>query len=87
MPLGMEVGLGPRDFVLDGYQLPPPKKGAQHQDTTCYGGWHRPRQHCKMGTQFPLKRAQPQFLAIVHCGQMVAHLSYCSALVLTVLKM
>jgi len=28
MPLGMEVGLGPGDFVFDGTQLlPPPKKG------------------------------------------------------------
>jgi len=28
MPLGMEVGLGPGDFVLDGDPaLPPPKKG------------------------------------------------------------
>jgi len=28
MPLGMEVGLGPGDFVLDGYPtLPPQKRG------------------------------------------------------------
>jgi len=27
MPLGMEVGLGPSDFVLDGDQIPPPQKG------------------------------------------------------------
>jgi len=27
MPLGMEVGLGPGDFVLDGDQLALPKKG------------------------------------------------------------
>ena len=27
MPLGMEVGLGPGDFVLDGYPAPPPQKG------------------------------------------------------------
>ena len=26
MPLGMEVGLGPGDFVFDGTQLPPPEK-------------------------------------------------------------
>jgi len=30
MPLGMEVGLGPGDFVLDGTQLPP-KKGTAPQ--------------------------------------------------------
>jgi len=29
MPLGMEVALGPSDFVLDGDQLPLPKKGAE----------------------------------------------------------
>jgi len=29
MPLGMEVGLGPGDFVLDGDPAPPPKKGAE----------------------------------------------------------
>jgi len=27
MPLGMEVGLGPRDFVLDGDAAPSPKRG------------------------------------------------------------
>jgi len=26
MPLGMEVGLGPGDFVFDGTQLPPEKR-------------------------------------------------------------
>jgi len=29
MPLGMEVGLGPDDFVLDGDPAPPPKGGRQ----------------------------------------------------------
>jgi len=29
MPLGMEVGLGPDDFVLDGDPAPLPKKGAE----------------------------------------------------------
>ena len=27
MPLGMEIGLGPGDFVLDGHPAPPPPKG------------------------------------------------------------
>ena len=27
MPLGMEVGLGPGDFVLDGHTAPPQKGG------------------------------------------------------------
>jgi len=58
MPLGMAVGLSPRNFVLDGY---PPKRGAEHpifgpcllrpnscmdQDATWYGGRPRPRRHC-----------------------------------------
>jgi len=30
MPLGMEVGLGPGDFVLDGTPLLLSKKGAEH---------------------------------------------------------
>ena len=29
MPLGIELGLGPGDFVLDGYLAPLPKKGAE----------------------------------------------------------
>jgi len=29
MSLGMEVGLGPGDFVLDGDSAPPPQKGAE----------------------------------------------------------
>jgi len=29
MPLGMEVGLGPGDFVLDGDPTPLPKKGTE----------------------------------------------------------
>ena len=29
MPLGREVGLGPRDIVLDGDPAPPPQKGAE----------------------------------------------------------
>ena len=49
MPLGMELGLGPRDFVLDGDPAPLPKKGNPifgpfllwlngwiHQDATWY---------------------------------------------------
>jgi len=29
MPLGMEVGLGPGDFVLDGVPAPPPQNGGR----------------------------------------------------------
>ena len=62
MPLGMEVSLGPGDFVLDGFPAHlPPKRGHSppisspcllwpngwiDQDTTWYGGRLRPRRHC-----------------------------------------
>jgi len=36
MALGMEVGLGPGHIVLDGCQLPPPKR-AQTQNPTIFG--------------------------------------------------
>jgi len=54
MSLGMEVGLGPDDFVLDGDPAPPRKKGEQ----------------------------PPPIFGDVYCGQTVAHLSYCWALVM-----
>jgi len=59
MPLGMEVGLGPGDFVLDGVIAHP--KGAQppvfgpcllwpngwmDEDATWYGSRPRPMPHC-----------------------------------------
>jgi len=34
IPLGMEVGLGPGDFVLDGDQAPSPKRGSCPQVST-----------------------------------------------------
>jgi len=61
MPLGIEVGLGPGDFVLDGDPTFLPKKWAEppifgpcqlwpngwmDQDGTWHGGGRRPRQHC-----------------------------------------
>jgi len=70
MPLGMEVGLGPGDFALDGDPAThPPKRaeppifgpcllwpnGSIHQDTTWYGGRPRPRRHCvRWGPSSPL---------------------------------
>jgi len=57
MPLGMEVGLGPGDFALDGDPASPVQKGAHppifspclllpngfmDQDATWYGGRPRP---------------------------------------------
>jgi len=47
MPLGMEVGLGPGDFVLDGDPAPPPQKGAEPPQFSAHvycgqtAGWMR----------------------------------------------
>jgi len=61
MPLGMEVGLSPADFGLDGDPVPSPKKGVEppifgpcllwpngcmHQDATWHGGGPWSRPHC-----------------------------------------
>jgi len=60
VPLGMEVGLGPGDIVLDRQTSPPPKKahppifgpcllwpnGCMDQDTTWCGGRPQPSRHC-----------------------------------------
>jgi len=74
MPLGMEVGLSPGDFVLDVNQLPPKRaqspifgpclllpNGCMYQDTTWYGGRPQPRLHCvRWGPSSPSpKGAQP----------------------------
>ena len=62
MPLGMDAGLSPGDFVLDGDPVPPQKGGGvplpifspfllwpngwMHQDATRYGGRPQPRGLC-----------------------------------------
>ena len=62
MPLGMDIGLGPGDFVFDGDSATPRKRahpyhpifgssllwpnGWMDQDVTCYGGKCRPRRCC-----------------------------------------
>ena len=92
MPLGMEVGLGPGDFVLDGDAAPPKKghsprifgpcllslNGWLNQDGTWYGGRPRPRRLCvRCGVSSLPQRSTSPFLAHVYCGQTFAHLSYC----------
>jgi len=83
MPLGMEVGLGSGDIVLDGTELLP--KGAQppifgpmsivakRLDTSVYHlprMYARPRRHCvRWGPSSPLKGAHTPFSAHVYCGQ------------------
>ena len=74
MPPGIELDLGPGDFVLDGDPTPLPKKGAQppvfglcllwpngwmDEDATWYGSRPRPRPHCvRRGPSSPAKGAQ-----------------------------
>jgi len=75
MPLGMEVGLGPGDFVFDMDSATPKKghtlhpifgpcllwpNGGMDQDVTWYGRKPRRRQRCvRWGGSSPLKGAQP----------------------------
>jgi len=72
MPLGMEVGLSPGDFVLDGDPALTPKgaephpifgprllwpNGCMDQDVTWYGGRPRPTQQCvQCGPSYPQKK-------------------------------
>jgi len=69
MPLGMEVGLGPGDFVFDGDPATPRKRHTLHpifgpcllwrngwmdQDATWYGGKPRRRRRVLDGVAVPL---------------------------------
>jgi len=83
MPLGMEVGLGSGDIVLDGTELlpkggQPPIFGpmsivAKRLDASVYHlarRYARPRRHCvRWGPSSPLKGAHTPFSAHVYCGQ------------------
>jgi len=85
MPLFMEVGLGPGDFVLDGDPVPLLKKGrSPHFSPHVYCGqtaaWIKMPLVTEVGVGLldivrwgpsspPLKGHSPQFSAIVHCGQ------------------
>jgi len=83
MPLGMEVRLGPHDFVLDGDAAPLSNKGAEPPQFSAHGWmdedgtWHRAgprfRTHCaRWGPSYPLQkggRAPSQFSAHFYCGQ------------------
>jgi len=86
--LGMDVGLSPGDFVLDGDPVPPPQvslpifgpcllwpNGWMDQDATWYGGRPQPRRLCDRWGPSPLpaKGLSPtQFSAHVYCGQTAA---------------
>ena len=78
MPLGMEVGLGSGDFVLDGDPVPPRKRAQPHpifgpcllwpncwmdQGAIWYEGKPQPRQPCvRWGPSSPLKVFGPCLL-------------------------
>jgi len=84
MPLDMEVGLGPGDFVFHRDPARPRKKAQPHpnfgpcllwpngwidEDVTWYGGKPLPRRRCvRLGRSSPLKGAQPPVFGI-YCGQ------------------
>ena len=56
--------------------------GWMDQDETWHAGRPVSRPHCvRWGPSPPQRGAVPQFSAHVYCGQTVAHLSYCWALV------
>jgi len=92
MKLGTQVGLGSDHIVLDGDPAPPPQRGtAPISAYVCCGqmaGWIKMPLGMEVGsivlhgTQLPPKGAHPQFSDHVYCGQTVAHLSYCWALVI-----
>ena len=55
MALGMEVGLSPGDFVLDGDPAPPPKRGCSHPHFSAHvhydqtAGWIKTALDTEMG--------------------------------------
>ena len=80
IPLSMEVGLGPGDFLLDGNPAPPPQKGVSpqilgHVHCGQTAGWIK----MALGTEVGLSPGDfvldgdpaplPHFSAHVYCGQ------------------
>ena len=79
MPLGMEVGLGAGDFVLDGDPAPLHKKGVEPPQFSAHvycgqtAGWIKMALGMQvglspgdfvLGSQLPIKGAQPQFFPV-----------------------
>ena len=86
MPLGMEVGLGPGDFVLDGYPAPPHKFRPMLWPNGWMDGYMPLATKVGLGLGRIALHGDPalpsqkghsaRFSANVYCGQTVAHLSY-----------
>jgi len=99
MPLDKEVDLGLGDIVLDGDPAPPSKRAhPQYSVHVCCGqmaGWIKTPLATEIGLSSghilldgdPASHGKghstPFFLGHVYCGQTVAHLSYCCALVVS----
>ena len=80
MPLGMEIGLDPGDFVLDGDPAPPPQifgpcllwpNGWMDQDGTWHGSMPQPRGLCVRWDPATLN-FRPMFIIVIvislkHC--------------------
>jgi len=81
MTLGMEVGLGPGDFVFDGDQAYPQKKGTpspifgpcllwpndwMDEDATWYGSRLQPRPHCIRRGRSSLRKGHITALELKH---------------------
>ena len=93
MKLGMDVGLGLRQIVLNGDPAPLPKGAQPPNFQPCLlcqtAGWIKMPLGREVGLcpgdivldgdppPAPQRGTAPQFSAHVYCGQMVAHLSYC----------
>jgi len=92
----MEAGLGPDDIVLDGVPAPSPKgahppifgtcllwsNGWMDQDASWYGDRPQPRPLCvRWGPSLPRKEHVSPLFGPCLLWPMVAHLSYCWALV------
>jgi len=91
MSLGMELGLGPGNPVLDGDPAPPKKKcllwpnGWMDHSGTRHGGRPDPRRLCvRWGSKpFPQKgEPPPQFSAHFYCGQTAGCISNCVCAIL-----
>jgi len=84
MPLGMELGLSPGDFVLDGNPAPSPKRGRSpspivgkfllcpnglmHHNATWYGGRPQPGDFVFDGDPSPSKRGQSPIPNLLDVG-------------------